>query len=239
MSNTETKEKETKKEIAVVYEVDGEQIKLTPSIVQNYIVGTDAQITMPEFKFFTSLCKARGLNPFLKEAYCIKYGKNPAQIVVGKDAVLKRAIKNPNYDGMESGVIVQNKETSEIIERKGTFYLRDSENLVGGWAKVYRKDWQHPTYCSVGFDEVAQKKSDGSLNANWSGKGATMVEKVAKVRALRETFVEELGGMYEAEEMGVDLLNETVPQKQEIIQQDEPIEVDATPAENVVNMDEI
>lgn len=234
MSNTETK-----KEIAVVYEVDGEQIKLTPSIVQNYIVGTDAQITMPEFKFFTSLCKARGLNPFLKEAYCIKYGKNPAQIVVGKDAVLKRAIKNTNYDGMESGVIVQNKETSEIIERKGTFYLRDSENLVGGWAKVYRKDWQHPTYCSVGFDEVAQKKSDGSLNANWSGKGATMVEKVAKVRALRETFVEELGGMYEAEEMGVDLPNETAPQKQEIIQQDEPIEVDATPAENVVNMDEI
>ena len=239
MSNTETKKEVTKKEIAVVYEVDGEQIKLTPSIVQNYIVGTDAQITMPEFKFFTSLCKARGLNPFLKEAYCIKYGKNPAQIVVGKDAVLKCAIKSPNYDGMESGVIVQNKETSEIIERKGTFYLRDSENLVGGWAKVYRKDWQHPTYCSVGFDEVAQKKSDGSLNANWSGKGATMVEKVAKVRALRETFVEELGGMYEAEEMGVDLPNETAPQKQEIIQQDEPIEVDATPADNVVSFDEL
>lgn len=238
MSNTETK-KEAKKEIAVVYEVDGEQIKLTPSIVQNYIVGTDAQITMPEFKFFTSLCKARGLNPFLKEAYCIKYGKNPAQIVVGKDAVLKRAIKNPNYDGMESGVIVQVKETGEITERKGTFYLRDSENLVGGWAKVFRKDWQHPTYCSVAFDEVAQKKSDGSLNANWSGKGATMVEKVAKVRALRETFVEELGGMYEAEEMGVDLPNETAPQKQEIIQQDEPIEVDATLVNDVVSMDEI
>lgn len=238
MSNTETK-KETKKEIAVVYEVDGEQIKLTPSIVQEYIVGTDAEITLPEFKFFTSLCKARGLNPFLKEAYCIKYGKNPAQIVVGKDAVLKRAIKNPNYDGMESGVIVQNKETGEIIERKGTFYLRNEETLVGGWAKIFRKNWQHPTYCSVAFDEVAQKKSDGSLNANWSGKGATMVEKVAKVRALRETFVEELGGMYEAEEMGVDLPNETAPQKQEIIQQDEPIEVESAPVDNVVNMDKI
>lgn len=234
MSNT----KETKQEITVVYEADGEKITLTPSIVQNYIVGTDAKITLPEFKFFTSLCKARGLNPFLKEAYCIKYGKNPAQIVVGKDAVLKRAIKNPNYDGMESGVIVQVKETGEITERKGTFYLRDSENLVGGWAKVFRKDWQHPTYCSVAFDEVAQKKSDGSLNANWSGKGATMVEKVAKVRALRETFVEELGGMYEAEEMGVDLPNETAPQK-EIIQQDEPIEVDATPVNDVVSMEEI
>lgn len=235
MSNT----KETKQELTVVYEADGETITLTPSIVQNYIVGTDAKITLPEFKFFTSLCKARGLNPFLKEAYCIKYGKNPAQIVVGKDAVLKRAIKNPNYDGMESGVIVQDKETGEITERKGTFYLRDIENLVGGWAKVFRKDWQHPTYCSVSFDEVAQKKSDGSLNANWSGKGATMVEKVAKVRALRETFVEELGGMYEAEEMGVDLPNETAPQKQEIIQQDEPIEVEAMPVDDVVTMNDI
>ena len=237
MSDEKTKE-ELKKELTVVYEVDGEKIKLTPSIVQKYIVGEDSgKITQPEFMMFTSLCKARGLNPFLKEAYCIKYKNNPAQIVVGKDAVLKRAIKNPNYDGMESGIIIQNKETSEIIERKGTFYLRDSENLVGGWAKVYRKDWQHPIYCSVGFDEVAQKKSDGNLNVNWSGKGATMVEKVAKVRALRETFVEELGGMYEAEEMGVDLSSET--QNQEIVQQDEPIEVDATPAENVVNIDEI
>ena len=227
------------KEVAVIYDVDGEQIKLTPKIVQDYIVGTDAQITMPEFKMFTSLCKARKLNPFLKEAYCIKYGKQPAQIVVGKDAVLKRAILNPNFDGIESGVIIQSIETGEVIERKGTFYIKAEEKLVGGWARVYRKNWTHPTYCSVSFDEVAQTKSDGSLNSHWTGKGATMVEKVAKVRALRETFVEELGGMYEAEEIGVDLPNETATQKQEIIQQDEPIEGDTTSADNVVNIDEI
>ena len=156
-----------------------------------------------------------------------------------KRQVLKRAVRNPNYDGKENGIIVQNKETGEIIERKGTFYIKDQETLVGGWAKVYRKDWEHPTYSSVSFDEVAQRTKDGNLNSNWGGKGATMVEKVAMVRALRETFVEDLGGMYEAEEMGVDLPNETAPQKQEIIQQNEPIEVDATPVENVVNMDEI
>ena len=227
------------KEVSVIYDVDGEQIKLTPKIVQDYIVGTDAEITMPEFKMFTSLCKARKLNPFLKEAYCIKYGKQPAQIVVSKDAVLKRAILNPNFDGIESGVIVQRIETGEVIERKGTFYIKAEEKLVGGWARVYRKNWTHPTYCSVSFDEVAQTKSDGSLNSNWTGKGATMVEKVAKVRALRETFIEDLGGMYEAEEMGVDLPKENAPQKQAIIKQNEPIEVDTTFADNVVNIDEI
>lgn len=213
-----------KKELAVVYEVEGEKITLTPSIVQNYLVGDNATITKQEFMLFTALCKARKLNPFLKEVYCIKYGNQAAQIVVGKDAILKRAILNPNYDGMENGVIVQVKETGEIIERKGTFYLKDQENLVGGWAKVYRKDWTHPTYCSVSFDEVSQKKSNGDLNSNWAGKGATMVEKVAKVRALRETFVEDLSGMYEAEEMGVEL--PTKAESEPIIQQSEPIVVE-------------
>lgn len=220
-----------KNEITVTYDVDGEKIKLTPSIVQNYIVGeNNGKITMPEFKFFTELCKARGLNPFLKEAYCIKYGNQPAQIVVGKDAVLKRALRNKNFDGMESGVIVKNT-SGEIIERKGTFFDYETEKLVGGWAKVFRKDWSHPTYCSVSFMEVAQKKSNGELNAVWSSKGATMVEKVAKCRALRESFIDDLGGMYEAEEMGVNVDNHQVNKSDtliepEIIQQDESTEDD-------------
>ena len=227
---------EATKEITVVYEVDGNEIKLTPSIVQNYIVGTSGQITMPEFKFFTELCKARKLNPFLKEAYCIKFGNNPAQIVVGKDAVLKRAILNPNYDGMESGIIVLTAK-GEVIERKGTFKL-STETLVGGWAKVYRKNWSHPIYCSVSFEEVAQKTRDGNLNSNWATKGATMVEKVAKVRALRETFIEDLGGMYEAEEMGVELPKDDAKERV-IIQQEEPTEVEEMPVDDVISMDEI
>lgn len=227
---------ETRNELAVVYEVDGNEIKLTPSIVQNYIVGNDAQITMPEFKFFTELCKARKLNPFLKEAYCIKFGNQPAQIVVGKDAVLKRAIRNPMYDGMESGIIVLSAN-GEVIERKGTFRL-STETLVGGWATVYRKNWAHPTYCSVSFDEVAQKTKDGRLNSNWGSKGATMVEKVAKVRALRETFIEDLGGMYEAEEMGVELPKDDEKERV-IIQQDEPTEVEEMPVDDVVTMEDL
>lgn len=189
-----------KQELMVKFEVDGNEVKLTPKIVQEYIVGSEVPITNQEFKLFTELCKVRKLNPFLREAYLIKYkAGTPAQMVVGKDAILKRAVLNPQYDGMESGIIVQ-KEDGTIEERQGTFKLAN-EQLAGGWARVFRKDWAHPTYASVSFDEVAQKKSDGNLNSNWSTKKATMVEKVAKVRALRETFVEELAGMYEAEEV--------------------------------------
>ena len=211
-----------KAEMTVVYEANGEKITLTPSIVQNFLVGDSGTITLQEFKFFTELCKARKLNPFLKEAYCIKFGSQPAQIVVGKDAILKRAIIHPDYDGMESGVIVQVIETGEIIERKGTFYIKSEEKLVGGWAKVYRKNWKYPTYCSVEFYEVAQTKKDGQLNSNWAGKGGTMVEKVAKVRALRETFIEDLSGMYDADETNIPAPESPSEPEPVIIEQAEP-----------------
>lgn len=217
-----------KQELMVKFEVEGQEIKLTPKIVQEYIVGSDVPITNQEFKLFTELCKVRKLNPFLREAYLIKYkAGTPAQMVVGKDAILKRAVLNVNYDGMESGIIVQ-KEDGNTEERQGTFKL-ENENLVGGWARVFRKDWTHPTYASVSFDEVAQKKSDGNLNSNWSTKKATMIEKVAKVRALRETFVEDLAGMYEAEEMQEDTIipeaeiKEIEPQE---VKNEEPQKVD-------------
>lgn len=223
MSNQDQNQKAQKAELTVVYEANGEKITLTPSIVQNFLVGDSGTITLQEFKFFTELCKARKLNPFLKEAYCIKFGSQPAQIVVGKDAILKRAIIHPDYDGMESGVIVQVIETGEIIERKGTFYIKSEEKLVGGWAKVYRKNWKYPTYCSVEFYEVAQTKKDGQLNSNWAGKGGTMVEKVAKVRALRETFIEDLSGMYDADETNIPAPESpSAPSEPEIIVQAEP-----------------
>lgn len=225
-------------ELTVKYEIDGNEIKLTQKIVQDYLVGTDVQITLPEFKMFTELCKVRKLNPFLKEAYLIKFSnKQAAQIVVGKDAILKRAVLHEKFDGKEHGIIVQDS-TGEIVERKGTFKLK-SEELVGGWAKVYRKDWQYPTYISVSFKEVAQTKDqyvDGrktgnkELNSNWASKGATMVEKVALVRALRETFVEDLGGMIDSDEVWNE--NETPrEQKQQIIKQEEPNENDIVDVE--------
>lgn len=218
------------KELSVKYSIGGTEIKLTPKIVKDFITGANSDITLQEFKFFTELCKVRKLNPFLKEVYCIKYGNQPAQIVVGKDVFLKRALQHPQFNGLESGVIVLDKDNN-LIERKGCFYL-PTDTIVGGWARVFRKDWEHSTYASVAFEEVAQKKSNGELNSNWANKKATMVEKVAKVRALRETFVDEMQGMYTEDEFN-DTTTETTeaikqkeqpPQKEEVIEQNEPIE---------------
>lgn len=234
MNNKEQlKEEQMEQKLAIVYEVEGQQIKLSPKIVQDYLVNGDAKITIPEFKLFTELCKVRKLNPFLKEAYIIKYSpKTPASIVVGKDAILKRAVLNPKYNGMKSGIYVTN-EDGELVKRNGTFHL-PNETLVGGWAEVFRKDWDNSIESSVSLEEAAQKKGDGTLNPNWQKQPATMIEKVAKVRALRETFVEDLGGMYDADEMNVELPD--VPPEEKIIQVDEEIK-DAEIIEEPVKKD--
>ncbi|MBR1735545.1 MAG: phage recombination protein Bet [Firmicutes bacterium] len=220
-----------KKEIAVIYEVNGVQVKLTPEIVKNYITG-GAEVTMQEFKLFTELCKVHKLNPFLKEAYCIKYGTAPAQMIVGKDVILKRALLHPQYDGMESGIIVQDKETKQITERQGVFYIPEEEKVVGGWAKVYRKDVKYPRYMSVAVGEAIQTRKDGTPNTMWTTKLATMIEKVAKVRALRECFVDEFSGEYkiEGEEEPIEEIKDVTP-----IQQEEPQEQE----EEVLNINEV
>lgn len=236
MNNKEQlRQEEIEQKLTITYEVDGQPIKLSPKIVQEYLVNGNAKITNPEYKLFTELCKARKLNPFLKEAYIIKYSaSNPASIVVGKDAILKRAVLNPKYNGMKSGIYVTN-ETGEVIKRTGTFKL-PNETLVGGWAEVFRKDWENSIESSVSLDEVAQKKSDGTFNSSWAKQPATMIEKVAKVRALRETFVEDLGGMYDADEMDIDLPE--VPVEEKIIQLDEEIpEANVEPTETPLESD--
>ena len=226
-------------ELEVRYKIDDNEIVLTPSIVQQYLVGDNAKLTPVEFKFFTELCKVRKLNPFLNEAYLIKYGTAPAQLVVGKDAILKRAILNPNFDGMESGVICYNENTGEEIERQGT-YVPQGFKLVGGWAKVYVKNRKFPSYTSVNLVEAIQKKKSGEINSNWASKPATMIEKVAKVRALREAFVDDLGGMYDADEMAKEEVTKTHGSDKVVVEQEEIQEVQEANIESEeININEL
>lgn len=183
----------------VEYEANGEMVCISPSMVKKYLVSGGGNVTDGEVMMFISLCRFQHLNPFLKEAYLIKYGSNdPATIVTGKDVFTKRAEANPNYKGKKAGVIVQ-KDDGTVEEREGTMVL-PSEKLVGGWARVFIKD-KEPEYQSVSFDEYAGKKKDGTLNSQWAKKPATMIRKVAVVQALREAFPDRFQGLYAQEEM--------------------------------------
>lgn len=182
------------------FDVNGEKVKLSIPMIKKYLVSGGGNVTDEEAMMFLSLCKYQRLNPFVKDAYCIKYGTQAATMVIGKDVYTKRAEKNPLYNGMEHGVIVLTKD-GETIERKGSFHVKGKEEIIGGWAKVYIKGREVPQYDSVAFDEYAGYAKNGELNSNWSKRPGTMIEKVAIMHALRNAFPNDFQGLYVEEEM--------------------------------------
>lgn len=186
---------------AVTYKANGEDVTISFEDVKSYIcpVASDQ-----ECKLFIELCRYNGLNPFLKEAYLIKYDKNSAAtMVVGKDAYTKRAESHLQFDGYEAGLVVL--VNGALDYREGSAFY-PGEELVGGWAKVYRKDRSRPYFEEVRLEEyIAYKDKERTTpNTNWANRPGTMIRKVALVHALREAFPSMLGGLYTSEEMGVD-----------------------------------
>ena len=173
-------------------------IELTPETVKKYLVNGQGSVTDQEVMMFIGMCKANRLNPFNKDAYLIKYGTQPASIITSKDVFFKRAIENPNFNGMESGIIVLDSK-GELIKRAGHIYT-SKEEIVGAWCKVYRKDWEHPIYQEVNMNEYAGRAKEGKLNSNWQNRPATMICKVVEATALRKAFTDNLQGMYIQEE---------------------------------------
>lgn len=226
MVKNSLKQSEKKNDSVVEYNANGQMIKLTPNIVRDYLVSGDKdRVTFQELAMFMNLCKYNNLNPWLKEAYCIKYGNEPATMVTGKEAFEKRAESHPDYDGDEAGIIVFDEETGEIEKRVGTLVL-PGEKLIGGYAEVWRKGRSHSTRIEVSFDEYAGRKKDGTLNRQWSAKPATMIRKVALVQALREAFPTTFGGMYTAEEQEAVLPDDIVipdsePATPQIVEQEQ------------------
>lgn len=178
-------------EIVKFEDEKGLAVQVTAQDVQRLICPN---ATMQEVAFFLELCRVQRLNPWTKEVYLVKYGNQPASIIVGKDVFTKRAYRNPECEGWETGVVIVTKNGVE--RREGTAYYPEvGEKLLGGWARVFTKG-KRPTYAEVALAEYSTGK------ALWASKPAVMVAKVATVTALRNAYPEAYSQLYSSEEMG-------------------------------------
>ena len=169
----------------------GANITVTANDVRNLICPSADQ---KEVSLFLQLCKSQRLNPFVKDAYLVKYGSNPAQMITNYQVFNRRACRNENYAGIENGVVVL--RNGEIVHKDGSaVYKAAGETLLGGWAKVYFKDNRKPAYAEVALDDYNTGKS------NWSKMPGVMIEKCAKAAAWRLAFPDDFQGMYVSEEM--------------------------------------
>lgn len=206
----------------VKYTTDHGEITLTSKIVRDYLVPSDSRVTDQEIGMFLKLCEYQKLNPFLREAYLVKYGDFPASIVTGKEVFTKRAMKREDYAGLQAGITVLR---GDKLERREGSLLLHGEELVAGWAKVFVKGKEVPFFEEVSKDEYEGRKKDGTPTGMWATKPATMLRKVAIVHALREAFPQDYEGLYSPEEINtVDMT--TLPDKPVHIDTSKVVELD-------------
>lgn len=171
----------------IEYEVNGEQVKLSGNMVKQFLVSGQGNVSNQEVVMFLQLCRYQHLNPFLNEAYLVKFGSNPAQIIVSKEAFMKRAENNKHYRGFKAGVIVARGEDIKYLP--GAIKL-PKDVLIGGWAEVKRDDRDEPVRTEISMSEFSKSQ------ATWKSMPMNMIRKTAIVNCLREAFPETLGALY-------------------------------------------
>lgn len=197
----------------------GDAITITSEDVRMHICP---QADAKEVAYFMELCRAQRLNPFLNEAYLVKFQGKPAQIMVAHKALVKRAHEHPHFDGMKHGIIVINakgeyekregalirfgdvKSNGEITVPDERLMKFSDQLLLAGWCEVHRTDRSMPVYVERGF--MSMNKGQ----ANWKSMPDLMIDKCAQAAALREAFPDELKDMYVQEEMGQEVPAEDV-----------------------------
>lgn len=174
-----------------------DKVKLSVVMIQNMIAvktKTGKTCSITDAVKFIAMCQARRLNPFEGDAFLIGYDAKDGPVfslITAHQAFLKRAELNKEYDGMKSGIIVEQENSLHDLE--GDFHT-DDQTVVGGWATVFFKNRKQPMHKRVRLKRF--QKSWGI----WQDDPAGMICKCAEADALRSSFPTMLGGLYLREE---------------------------------------
>jgi len=227
MNNTQVQKQDTRdREIEIVPfgATATEKIKLSIRIVQSLLckpTKSGAVCSNQDAMRFIMMCKARRCNPFEGDAFLVGYdGQNGPEfsIITAHQIFLKRAELHPEFDGFESGVIVEPGTPCKpcggagIIagsicglcygsgtrdEVAGDIIPKD-QRLVGGWCRVHFRNRR------VAMHKRVPIKTFDKGNKFWRDNPGGMITKCAEADALRASFPSMLGGMRTTEEGGED-----------------------------------
>jgi phage recombination protein Bet len=188
----------------------GQEITLSWMIVRDFFLSTATKLQAYAFMGF---CRAARLDPFLQECWLAEF-EGRVQILVSKDAFLKRAERHKAYGGFRAGLVLLKVDPTApdfpgeaeatvppFVAIEGTIYPPGYQ-LVGSWCKVFRKDREDPIRVALPLEEYIAHKKDGAVTKIWNEKAGTMIRKCALAHGHREAFPDELAGWYFPEEFG-------------------------------------
>lgn len=146
-----------------------------------------------------AICKSRGLNPFKKDAYLIKYGDDPAAIVTSIDYFRARARAQKDCVGWKKGIILKDAE-GKIKDSAGL--IQDGETLLGGFFEAAPAGWTQPFRLEVNIKGYIKKTREGKVTKFWSDDNQpSQIAKVAESQGLRTLWPDEFQGLYEETEI--------------------------------------
>jgi len=142
-----------------------------------------------ELEIFLRFCHSQGLNPFAKDVYLIPFedkraGVTRHSIVVGIQAYLKKASRNPNYQSYEAGIVVLRNGLP--VEIPGTMKY-PGDTLFGGWCRVHKKG------APVPFRHTVELNRWNKGQNVWASHPEHMIMITALRQCLRMAIPEEYG----------------------------------------------
>lgn len=169
-------------------------------------------VTDDEFELFVEQCKRSGLDPLLRECFCVPRRANAGtrerpnwitrhEFQPSESGMLARAERFPDFRGISASAVFAEDEilidagSQSVVHRFNP--TRRKGPIVGAWARVVR-DGMTPIVVWLDFDGYAQ------TTPLWAKIPTTMIEKCARVGALRKAYPEAFGGLYIREEMPPD-----------------------------------
>lgn len=183
------------------------EIELTEEIIRK-VLAIGEKITDEELFYFMKMCEYQKLNPFVKEAYLIKMGKN-VQMVVGIDVFTNRLNNDKLCEGWQAGIQVSS-ENNKLEDRKGQTYL-PGEKIVGAWFTLNKKGWKEPFYWSVPMKEYLRDYYDKESQTRkpmkqWAEMPAVMIVKCVIAAGCRKAIPSSFTGLYAREELPINAI---------------------------------
>lgn len=166
-------------------------------------------LTDDEFALFIEQCKRSGLDPLLKEAFCVPRRANAGsrerpnwvtkhEFQPSETGMLARAERFPDFRGVQASAVFAEDEIlidqgkGEVVHRFNP--TRRKGPIVGAWSRIVREN-KLPIVVWLDFEGYAQ------TTPLWAKIPTTMIEKCARVAVLRKAYPEAFGGLYIREEM--------------------------------------
>ena len=169
---------------------NGKSITMKPADIPRLLKCEKA--TIAECVLFLRQCQQYGADPFMRDMYIIKYGNKDAAIVTGVGFFQKKAQCNPKFEGFCS---------TEWLSAKAKKWVQcwipslHGATPLGCRVSCHVKGYREKQTFTVNWEE---NKKDTNV---WRSMPSRMIEKVAMVGLLRQTFPADFAGLYIQEEI--------------------------------------